>query len=219
MLTVLLQSIALASVGLFSPGSITIVILLLMSDRGWRNGLGYALGYISMYTLIGIAAISFGVGAAPDSSEPSASGSVGVMVLGTLLLALALRSWRRPAAPNSSRFSTILNRITPFRAFGFGAAIAVINVKNLAIFLSALSILLVSELPVPTKLLILIPVLFTFCLSVIVPVAIYLALPAQANHYLENIRVTIERYSRPIGIWLPTIVGCLLILRGLRGLL
>ncbi len=52
MLTVIIQSLILASSRLLSVGSITLVILLLISDRGWRNGLGYALGYTSAYTAI-----------------------------------------------------------------------------------------------------------------------------------------------------------------------
>ena len=57
MLPVLIQSLFLATSGLLSVGSITLVILLLISDRGWRNGLGYALGYTSAYSLIGVAAV------------------------------------------------------------------------------------------------------------------------------------------------------------------
>ncbi|MGB7339104.1 MAG: hypothetical protein WBC91_09455 [Phototrophicaceae bacterium] len=57
MLTILVQSLALASGGIVSVGSITIVILLLISERGWRNGLGYMLGYVGAYALIGIAAV------------------------------------------------------------------------------------------------------------------------------------------------------------------
>ena len=52
MLPVLIQALVLASAGLLSVGSITLVILLLISDRGWYNGLGYALGYTGAYTVI-----------------------------------------------------------------------------------------------------------------------------------------------------------------------
>jgi len=50
---VLAQSLLLASSGLLSVGSITLVILLLLTDRGWRNGLGYALGATSVFYVIG----------------------------------------------------------------------------------------------------------------------------------------------------------------------
>ena len=72
MATVLLQSLILASSGLLSVGSITLVILLLLSDRGWRNGLGYALGYISAYSVIGISVVLLGYRATENSpNEPS----------------------------------------------------------------------------------------------------------------------------------------------------
>ena len=220
MLTVLVQSVALASVGLFSPGSITMVILLLMSGKGWRNGVGYALGYVSMYTLIGATAILLGVGSAETASdEQSLTTSIVLTILGLLLLTLGLRSWRKPPSENStgSRFSTILDKITPIRAFGFGSLVSIINFKNLAIFLTSLSILLVSDLAIPTKLIILIPLVLVFCMSVIMPILIYVAFPTRANEYLTRIKQTIEKYSRPIGIWLPIIFGALLLLRGLQG--
>ena len=45
MLTVLLQAIVLASGGIVSVGSITIVILFLLSERGLQVGMGYAAGF------------------------------------------------------------------------------------------------------------------------------------------------------------------------------
>lgn len=223
MVTTLIQSLAIASVGIFSPGSITIVILLLMSDRGWRNGLGYMAGYISMYAAIGVGVLLLGVSSAENtSSEQSLTTSVVFICLGLLLFAISFRNWRKPAANNNeqpSRFSKIIDSITPARAFAFAATIAVINAKNLAIYLSAVSVLLLSSLLLTTKLAILVPLVLTFCLSVIVPVVIYVAFPDRANDYLTRIKQTIDRYSRPIGLIMPLILGMLLLYRGISGLL
>lgn len=222
MFTVLLQSLALASVGIISPGSITIVIVLLMSERGWHNGVAYMVGYMSMYLLIGVAVLGFGVNAVRNSSsEPGTATSIFLMGLGVLLLAVAFRSWRKPPAENDgrpSRFSKIIDSITPLKAFGFAATIAVINAKNLAIFLSAVSVVLLSTLLQTTKLLILIPLVLVFCLSVIVPVVIYVAFPNRANEYLTRIKETIEWYSRPLGLIVPLVLGTFLFYRGITGI-
>lgn len=42
---------------MLSVGSIAIVILLLLSDRGWHNGLGYMLGYVGSYTLTEVSVV------------------------------------------------------------------------------------------------------------------------------------------------------------------
>ena len=222
MLSVLLQSLALASVGILSPGSITIVILLLMSDKGWRNGVAYMLGYISMYLLIGTSVLVVGVESAQGgSTDQSLTTSIVLLCLSLLLLALTVRNWRKPPAKGKepSRFAKIIDGITPIKSFAFAAAIAVINFKNLAIFLSAVSVLLLSDLLLTTKLTILVPLVLIFCLSVIIPVAIYLLFPARANEFLSRIKLTIERYSRPIGIALTLIIGILFLYRGVSGIL
>ena len=109
MLSVLIQSLLLASSGLLSVGSITLVILLLLSDRGWRNGLGYALGYISAYSLIGVSAVILGYrAAANEAGKPGLFQPILLMVLGTLLLWLALRNWRKPVSEKQGRTAIFL---------------------------------------------------------------------------------------------------------------
>jgi threonine/homoserine/homoserine lactone efflux protein len=213
----------LASSGLLSVGSITLVILLLLSDRGWRNGLGYALGYTSAYTLIGISAVVLGYRAA----ESNAGIDTGLflplllMILGCLLLWLALRNWRKPFSEEKEepRFFSIVDKITPPKAFGFGAMISVINFKNLALFLTALSVVVVSDLLFPEKIFITLLVVLVFCLSVIIPVIIYIVFPKRAKDLLNGIRQFLSRNSRPIGIWAPLVFGLLLIIKGITDLL
>ena len=83
MLTVLLQALAVAALGLIAPGSITVVILLLMSDRGWRNGLSFALGYIVMYSLIGSGVLVLGVNKTVNSSDEQ-SMTTSILLLATI---------------------------------------------------------------------------------------------------------------------------------------
>jgi len=217
LLTVLIQSLLLASAGLLAPGSMTLVILLLMSARGWRNGLGYVLGYISGYTVIGTTVVVAGYRAA-QTRGPEAGPFVPVLllVLGALLLWLGLRNWRKPASQTHEppRFFAIVDQITPPRAYAFGALVTVINFKNLALFFSAISVVLLSPLSLPEKLVITLMVVVVFCSAVLIPLLIYLAFPRRAAGLLNGIKDALERHSRPIGIWAPLIFGLLLIIRG-----
>lgn len=217
MLTVLIQSLVLATAGLFAPGSMTLVILLLMSARGWRNGLGYVLGYMSGYTVIGTAVVVAGYQATQTrGSETGLFLPILFLVLGTLLFWVGLRNWRKPASQNQEppRFFAIVDRITPLRAYALGALVTVINFKNLALFFSALSVVLLSPLSLPEKLIITLLVVVVFCSAVLIPLLIYLAFPRRAADLLNGIKDALERHSRPLSIWAPLIFGLLLILRG-----
>ena len=222
MLTVLIQSLILAAGGILSVGSITIVILLLLSDQGWRNGLAYALGYVNGYGLIGIVVVWLGYTAAENrSGEPSSFSSILFMVMGLLLLWLTQRNWRKPPSTTqeSPRLFTMIASISPSKAFAFGALVTVLNFKNLAIFLSAVSVPLLSDLPLYSKMMIALLDALVFCTAVLIPVLIYVAFPKQANARLNWIKQTLERYSRPIGIVAPLLFGLLFLIRGITGLL
>ena len=222
LLPVLLQALVLASSGLLSVGSITLVILLLLSDRGWRNGLGYALGYTSAYTLIGVSVVVLGYRAAESNTgKPALFPTILLMVLGALLLWLGLRNWRKPVSENQGepRFFSIVDKITPPKAFGFGAMVSVINFKNLALFLTALSVVVLSNLLITEKIFITLLVVLVFCQSVIIPVIIYLAFPYRAKDLLNSIKQFLNRHGRAIGIWAPLIFGLLLLLKGITQLL
>jgi threonine/homoserine/homoserine lactone efflux protein len=215
---VLIQSLLLASTGLLAIGSMTLVTLLLLSDQGWRNGLGYALGYISGYSVIGVSIVIVGYRTTAGSDgEPGRWTSLLLMALGALLLWLAWRNWRRPASPGQEepRFFTILNRITPPKAFAFGALVTVINVKNLAFFLTALSVVIVSDLPPAQKIFITLLVALVFSLSVMIPLIITFAFPRRSRDLLNRLKNALERHSRPIGIWAPLIFGLIFLLKGI----
>lgn len=222
MLPVLLQSLVLASAGLLSMGSITIIILLLMSEKGLRNGIGYMLGYTGGYMLIGVSVILVGYTVTENGSGESGSFMpILFVVLGLLLLFLTQRNWRKPPSTNSEspRLLTIVDKITPLKAFALGAVITVINFKNLALFLTAVSIPLLSNLPLPSKIIIVLLDALVFCTAVIVPVLVYIFLPKRAGQFLNWIKHAIETHSRAIGIWLPFIFGLLFLIRGITGLL
>ncbi|GAG28977.1 unnamed protein product, partial [marine sediment metagenome] len=198
------------------------VILLLMSDRGWRKGLGYALGYTSSYTLIGISAVLFRYRTAENNpGEPGLFLPILLMLLGSLLMLLALWNWRKPVSDQQEepRFFSMLDKITPIKAFGFGAMIAVINFKNLALFLTSMSAVILSNLLITEKIIVTFLVVLVFCLAVIIPVTIYVVFPKGAKDILNSIKQLINRYSRPIGIWVPLIFGLILLATGFSELL
>jgi len=133
LLITFIQAILLASGGILSIGSIMIVILLLISDGGWRNGLAYMVGYVTAYTLIGLSAVLIGFNDA--TGEADGGGQVGPILwslLGILLLWMALRNWRKPpdVAQEPPRIFAILDNITPIKALVFGAVVTVLSLLS-----------------------------------------------------------------------------------------
>lgn len=217
-LSVLLEAIVLASGGILSVGSITIVILFLLSERGMRVGVGYAAGYTLSYLLIGVAVVMLGYRASlQGNSEPNNFLPILFIFLGFLLLYLAVRNRRKGPQENAEplRIFQVIDQFTALKAFGFGLAIGVINFKNLAFFLSGISVILVSTLLLTQKIVVMLLVVLTFCTSVIVPVLIALLFPQQAEEKLGWIKQTIDTHRYQIGIWLPLVFGVLFITRGI----
>ena len=222
MFSVLVEAVLFALSGVISIGSISIVIILLLSQRGWRNGLGYALGYTSAYSIIGILAVTTGNQIVEIySGNGSVLQPILFLVLGILLILLALRNLKKPIQEinTNPKFVSFLDTITPLKAFGFGLIISVVNFKNLTLFLSAISIVIISNLSIIEKILITIPVVLVFCLSVIIPVFIYIFFPMRSNNILSSFKDFLKEHNRPISIWVPLIFGFLLIAKGLSDLL
>ena len=222
MLPLLVQTLIFASSGLLSIGSITLVILLLISDRGWRNGLAYALGYTGAYCVIGISAVSFGYRMVQNNgSEPPLGASIFMLFLGILLFGIAFRNKRKPTVENPAppRFFSLVNSLSPLKSLGFGSAVSLINFKNLALYLTALSGVILSDLLLQQKIIIALAAAIIFCLSVIIPVSIYLLFPKRAGILLNILKNAIQKHSHAIGIWAPVIFGLIFISKGISQIL
>ena len=114
MFSVLIEALLLALSGVVSIGSISIVIILLLSERGWRNGLGYAVGYTSGYVLIGILAVTLGNQFIEiNPGKVSFLHTILFLILGILLILLALRNLKNPIQEfnTNHQFTTILDTI------------------------------------------------------------------------------------------------------------
>lgn len=222
---VLSEALVPALAGVGAIGSITLVTLLLTSGSGWRNGLGYAVGYTGAYTLIGLAVVLVGNGsvAASDTGRGRLGPTV-LAVLGVVLLIVALRNARRPQPDTgdggpTGRLWRMVDGTTPVRSLGVGVLVSIINVKNLAIFLSAISVLHLSNLVLAQKLTGAVLVSLVFCLSVILPVLIRVLLPRRSQRALTWMRRALETHRRAIGIWVPLAFGALFLSNGIGELL
>ncbi len=220
MLSEFIPSLVVASSGIFSIGSITITILLLISEEGKMKGISYAAGYTIAYMLIGLAVILFGFTADNShSATPNPIWAIVFIVFGILLIFLGYRSWKKPKdevdSKQPSRLFAALDKMSPLKAFATGLVVSVINFKNLALFLTAVSVVYMNSFDLILKLINVILVAIVFCIAVIIPVFITLIIPQKSTLFLQKIKQSLDAKSHSISIWMPLIFGLIFIINGL----
>lgn len=219
----LVPALVVALGGAAAVGSMVLVTTLLASRGGRSNAIGYLLGYLGSYTTIGLIVVAADADpAAWTSGEAGLLGPVVVLVVGLALIAMGLRTALRPrpaaARAGAGGLINVLDRATPVRTFGLGVVVGFVNVKNLAVFLTAIAVLQASDLTVGHKLAGVPLVALTFCLAVFVPLAIDVAAPLQSERILAVLRCWIDRHGRRLVTWLPLVLGLAFVFRGVRGL-
>jgi len=217
---VLWPALALASGGLFSIGSILIVVLLLNARRGLRKATAYFLGYSGGYLLIGSAILL--IGSKLELGRPSAQPSwisLGLnLLVGGLLLFFAQKRLRTPPKenPEPPKFLASVDKLTAPKALGFGLLVTCLNFKNLAIFVSAVAVVLSGDLPLEQALLLNVAIVAVFCAMVGLPILLYLAFLEKAELWLHQGRIWLEQNNRPFSIALMLFFGVFFVLKGLH---
>jgi hypothetical protein len=122
-----------------------LTILFLGSRRPLPNAGALALGYFAACAVTGISGLVLFSGA---EDAVSTVGRVISVAVGVLLILLGLRTLLAPPDPDSSppRWMESITSMSPSRAFGFGMILFPLQVKNLAIFVACLQLIIVSSL-------------------------------------------------------------------------
>jgi hypothetical protein len=155
-------------------------------------------------------------------SAGSALSTVGRVIsatVGALLIVLGLRSLLDSSDPDASppRWMESINSISPSRAFGFGMALFPLQVKNLAIFVACLNLIIASSLSPQGSIVALMLVLVVFAIPVLVLIGLYAAVPQRASTKLGSLQAWMEKNNRAITVALCFVFGTFFLLRGLLG--
>ncbi|WP_327678254.1 GAP family protein [Kitasatospora sp. NBC_00458] len=130
-------SMLASAVGIaISPMPLVAVVLMLATPRGRRNGTAFAAGWVMALSAVVAVVVSAGSGLSAGSAEPSWAWWL-KLALGVLFLLLGLRQWR--ARPREGHvhgppvWMEAVDRFTPGKAAGLGAALVAANPKNLVL--------------------------------------------------------------------------------------
>jgi len=194
-----------------------LTILFLGSRRPLPNAGALALGYFGTCAVIGISGLALFAGA--EGAVFYTVGRVISLTVVVLLLILGLRTLLAPPDPDSSppRWMESIGSMSPPKAFGFGMVLFPLQVKNLAIFVASLQLIIASSLSLQGNVAALGLVLMVFAIPVLVLIGLYTALPHRASKMLVSLRAWMGRHNRMITVTICFVFGAFFLLRGLLG--
>lgn len=206
---------------LLSPVPVIATLLVLASPSGRAGGVAYAVG-----RFVGVALVAVVVSLLADvitiESESSAAASILRVVLGLVLVGLAarklagrIRGDRDSAMP---KWMSSIEGMSPRGTAGTGFALAVANPKELAFNAGAgLTVGAAGLAPAPTIGAALVYAVVA-CLTVFVPVALFLASPERVGGVLSRTRTWLVANNDVIMSVLFLVIGSVLIGDGVNQL-
>jgi hypothetical protein len=206
----------LAVGGSIAPPLLLLTILFLGSRRPLSNTGALALGYFSVCAVVGISGLVL-FGDAGDAI--STVGRVISVAVGALLLVIGLRSLLGspdPDAPPPGWLASIDNS-SPSRAIAVGMALFPLQVKNLAIFVACLNLIIASGLRTGESIVALALVLLIFALPVLVVTGLYAAAPQRASSMLGSVQAWMGKHNRTITVAICFVFGAFFLVRGVLG--
>jgi hypothetical protein len=208
--------IILAIGGSIAPPLLLLTILFLGSQRPLPNASALALGYFSTCAVIGISGLVLFGGA---ESTVSTVGRVISATVGALLIVLGLRSLLDSPDPGASppRWIESINSMSPPRAFGFGVALFPLQVKNLAIFVACMNMIIATSLSARGSILALGLVLVIFAIPILAIIGLYAGVPHRGSAILGSLQTWMGKNNRPITVVLCLGFGAFFLVRGLWG--
>jgi hypothetical protein len=208
------------------PVQIIIDILLLKNPK---QGLLKALAYVGgMTTLRLLQGLIFGLiltnSVAASTQEASGKGpivSTLLLVLGILLLVTAYKQWRKDDDPDAPppKWLTVIDSISPLKAFGLGFGLLLIGGKFWVFTLGAIGIIGQAQLGQPSSTVAYLLFILLAESLLLIPILIRIIIPKQSSSLLEKTSAWLTRYNRSIIIIVSLVFGLIFLYQGASGLL
>lgn len=205
-----------------SPMPVVAMVLMLMSARGRVTGAallaGWLLGIGAAGTLLLLLA---GTTESGGGGPPPTWVSILELVLGVVLLALAVRTWRsRPRGdtePTTPRWMAAVEAFTPLRAAGLAVLLGVVNPKNLAFLVGGAAAVSTAGATVPQQAVAWVVFTAVAGLGVGAPLVVDVALGDRAGPVLDEIRTWMTRHDTAVTAALCLVIGAKVLGQSLSG--
>lgn len=215
---------AIASLLPFIIGSALVplqIIVLILLLTGERQGPLKAIFFVLGMTLARLAQ-GFVFGFLLTGDEAAGAQDSGyfkaalLIVLGIFLLVTAYKKWAKEPDPDAPppKWLTMLDDVTPLRAFLFGAGFILIAVKLWVFTLGAITVIGEAQLGRSSSTVAFLLYILLAQSLLILPIVVRLLLPRQAAGWLRAFGDWLEKYNSPIVIVVSLVFGVFFLYRG-----
>jgi len=208
------------------PIQIIIVILLLKTPR---QGLLKASTYVGgMTTLRLLQGLIFGLiltnNTAVSTHEASGKSPIVLtllLILGIILLITAYRLWRKEDDPDAPppKWLTMIDGLTPIKAFGIGFGLLLIGAKFWVFTLGALGVIGEASLGQPSSTIAFLLFVLLAESLLLIPILVRIIIPGRSKVFLDEVSDWLNRHNRAIMIAVSLVFGVLFLYQGISGLL
>ncbi|MEU0742333.1 GAP family protein [Streptomyces sp. NPDC006134] len=196
-----------------SPLPLVAVILMLATPRGRANGVAFTAGWV--VALSALVAVVLLIGAGGDASR--GTGGPGRwtywlrLALGVVFLVLAVGQWRgRPQEGQEARlpeWMRAVDRFSPRKATGLGAALAVANPKNLVLGIGGAVSIAASNAGAGGRAVTAVLMVLIGSLCTLLPLGTYLAGGDRAEAVLRDWRAWLKQHNAVIMTTVLAVLG------------
>jgi threonine/homoserine/homoserine lactone efflux protein len=206
-----------------SPVPIIAVVLMLGTPRARANGPAFIVGWVVGLAVVGTVVLLVASGAdASEDGEPATWVAIVKLVLGVLLVLVAIGQWRgRPREGDDAalpKWMQTIDTFAPGKALAMGALLSAANPKNLILTLGAASAIAQTGIGTGEQAIALAVFVVIGTLGPGLPVAIYFALGARAEHVLDELKQWMAGHNAAIMAVLCLVIGAKLVGDGISRL-
>ena len=204
------------------PAWIVATLLLLRSEGGGAKAAGFAAGAMTVRVAQGILfGHVFDVAAHAGGGGSRLVASTLLLVVGILLSITAVRTWRKEDDPDAPppRWMATLGSLSPRKAFGIGALLMGISIKQWVFTLAAIAVVDEAALGPARSTLAYLGFVLAAQSLVLAPIIGSAVAPARSAAMLEALQRWLERHSRTITAAVSSIFGLWFLWKGITGLL
>ena len=209
------------ALGSIAPTMIGLVVIFLSGTRGVVKSSAFILGKYLFYVFWGLVS----VGLVDQLSSPGLKVSRSVsetffLFAGLLLLILALRNFFIEDDPDAPppKFMTMLAKLGPFKLFGLGIGISLIQPRFIIFVLLGASIIVEARLSTTENFISLLVLALFMVWPMLIPLVVFLVMGEHGADAMQSMRTWLVRNQRMLNVVVMGLFGILLVLAGLIGI-
>jgi hypothetical protein len=209
------------ALGAIAPTMIGLVVFFLTGTRGVLQSCAFILGKYIFYVFWGLISLGFVDQLVSPGLNVSRSVSDGFfLIAGLLLIVLAVRNFFVEDDPDAPppKFMTMLPKLGPFKLFGLGIGISVIQPRFIIFVLLGTSIIAEARLSTTENFISLLVLALLMVWPMLIPLVVYLVMGEHGVDAMKSMRTWLVLNQRMINVVIMGIFGVILLFLGLTGM-